>query len=99
MKNIEQRLKDKNIDPLDAISLKNDAAALQKNINKYAGYGGFTKPKEGKIAKGRKGGKGGKGKSSGGLDYTKMLAVKSGFGSSTALRNIVTKTRIKKGKK
>jgi len=93
MKNIEQRLKDKNIDPLDAISLKNDAAALQKNINKYAGYGGFTKPKKGKVAKG------GKGKSSGGLDYTKMLSVKSGFGSSTALRNIVTKSRIKKGKK
>lgn len=44
---IDKQLKDPNIDPLDALTLQNDATALQNNIDKYSGYGGFTKPKSG----------------------------------------------------
>lgn len=44
---IAKQLKDPNIDPLDALTLQNEATALQKNIDKYTGYGGFTKPKSG----------------------------------------------------
>lgn len=41
---INKQLKDPNIDPLDALTLQNDASTLQDNIAKYSGYGGFTKP-------------------------------------------------------
>ena len=40
---IDKQLKDPSIDPLDALTLQNDATTLQKNIAKYSGYGGFTK--------------------------------------------------------
>ena len=87
MASIEKQLKDKNIDPLDAISLQNDAEALQKQINKYSDYGGFTKPKVGKK---------GKGKSGGSYDYAKGVASlnKTASGSQTAVRNLVKKNRI-----
>lgn len=90
---INKQLKDKNIDPLDKIRLENDAASLQKSVNKYVGYGGFTKPKTG-----RKGGKGkGKGRSGSGFDYAKGLSNINKVASSNqnAVRNIVKKNRIK----
>lgn len=40
---IDKQLKDPNIDPLDAISLQNDAEALMEKMAKYGGQGGFTK--------------------------------------------------------
>lgn len=44
---IAKQLKDPSIDPLDALTLQNTASTLQKNIDKYTSYGGFTKPKSG----------------------------------------------------
>lgn len=55
---IDTQLKDPAIDPLDKISLENDRDALQKNIDKYKGYGAFTKGK----GSGRGGGGSGSGK-------------------------------------
>lgn len=40
---IAKQLQDPSIDPLDALTLQNDASALQNNIAKYQSYGGFTK--------------------------------------------------------
>lgn len=48
---IQERIKNPNTDPLDAISLMNDAAALQKSIDTYKEYGGFKKPKKAKKPK------------------------------------------------
>lgn len=47
---IDKQLQDPNIDPLDRLTLQNDAGNLQSNIDKYTGYGGFTKPKAAKKA-------------------------------------------------
>lgn len=51
LQNITTQLKDPNVDPLDAITLQNEAQTLQNNIDKYKRYGGFTKPKAAKKAK------------------------------------------------
>lgn len=39
---IEKQLQDPNVDPLDAISLQNDAEALMEKMDKYGKQGGFT---------------------------------------------------------
>jgi hypothetical protein len=44
---IDKQLQDPRIDPLDRITLMNDGNALLKNMDKYIGYGGFTKGKSG----------------------------------------------------
>lgn len=51
---IDKQLQASNIDPLEAIKLQNQADQLLENMEKYQGYGGFTKPKSG-----RRGGSGG----------------------------------------
>lgn len=86
LESIQKQLKDPSIDPLDAISLQNDAEALQKNIDKYKGYGGFTKPKSGK--KGGKGSKGGKG------NYASKLNDVYKTNNTAALRNLVKASKI-----
>lgn len=48
---IAKQLQDPNIDPLDAIKLQNQADTLQKDMDKYVGYGGFTKGKSGSKVK------------------------------------------------
>ncbi len=47
LKNIQTQLKDSGTSPLEQLTLQNEATTLQNNINKYTGYGGFTKPKSG----------------------------------------------------
>ena len=61
-----------------------------KSVDKYKGYGGFTKPKVGK-----KGGKV-KGKTSSGFDYAKGVSSinKVASGNQSAVRNLVKKNRI-----
>ena len=41
--NINQQLSDPSIDPLDKLTLNNDAATIKKDAAKYLSYGGFTK--------------------------------------------------------
>lgn len=48
---IAKQLQDPSIDPLDAITLQNEADTLQSNIDKYTSYGDFTKPKAAKKAR------------------------------------------------
>lgn len=40
---IDKQLKDPNTDPLQQLTLQNEGSALQKEMAKYQGYGGFTK--------------------------------------------------------
>lgn len=51
LKSIDEQLKDPSIDPLDAITLQNEAQTLVNNVAKYKSYGGFTKPKSGSGVK------------------------------------------------
>ena len=46
--NIQTQLSNPNTDPLEKIQLQNQATTLQKNMEKYLSYGGFTKGKGGK---------------------------------------------------
>lgn len=46
---IDKQLKDPNIDSLDAITLQNQADAIISDAQKYQSYGGFTKPKTGRV--------------------------------------------------
>lgn len=48
LQSIQKQLQSPNIDPLDAITLQNQAQALLDNAAKYQEYGGFTKPKAAK---------------------------------------------------
>lgn len=48
LQSIAAQLKDPSTDPLEALTLQNQANTLQDNITKYKGYGGFTKPKAAK---------------------------------------------------
>lgn len=57
LQNIQKQLKDPSTDSLEAARLQNQAAYLQKNIDKYKGYGGFTKYGS-KGGGGRSGGRG-----------------------------------------
>lgn len=50
-KNLQDQLNDPNIDALDKIQLQNKLDSLLSDAEKYAGYGGFTKPKKGKKPK------------------------------------------------
>lgn len=53
--NIDKQLRDPSTDPLDALTLQNEAGALLEAAAKYKGYNGFTKPKIGKKStKGKK---------------------------------------------
>lgn len=48
---IADKLKDPSTDPLEALTLQNQAQSLTDSMNKYKEYGGFTKPKKAKKAK------------------------------------------------
>ena len=48
---IEKQLQDPNVDELDKVQLEEDYNSLLDNLEKYAGYGGFKKPKSNKAAK------------------------------------------------
>lgn len=49
LQNIQTQLKDPDTDPLDKLTLQNEAQTLVDNMSKYQGYGGFTKPKAPKL--------------------------------------------------
>ncbi len=49
--NLNYQLEDPNVDPLDAIRIKNQIATLVTSAAKYKRYGGFTKPKAPKKRK------------------------------------------------
>lgn len=49
---IDKQLQDPSIDPLEAITLQNQAETLLANIDKYSGYGGFKKGGSGGSGKG-----------------------------------------------
>ena len=50
LQNIQTQLNNPSTDPLEKIQLQNQAVALQKNMEKYTAYGGFTKGKKAKQA-------------------------------------------------
>lgn len=45
LQNIVKQLKDPSLDEVEVIKLQNDAQTLMDNMDKYTGYGGFTKGK------------------------------------------------------
>jgi hypothetical protein len=87
LESIDKQLQDKSIDPKDKIDLENDAYDLIKSMQKYAEYGGFTKPKSGSSKKSK-------------LDYAKLFSdtYKASTDNQQALRQILSKIKITRKK-